>query len=79
MGVCRCSHSFTHSIFCLLYTSRRVVQTELPVLQQVAVVGQEGDAVVHFERAFPLELEIADGIKPVSYTHLDVYKRQNVC
>ena len=44
-------------------TLRRVVQAELFVLQQVAVVRQEGDAVIHFERAFPLELEIADGIE----------------
>ena len=46
-----------------LITRRRVVQAEFFVLQQVAVVRQEGDAVIHFERAFPLELEIADGIE----------------
>ena len=46
-----------------LVTLRRIVQAELFVLQQVAVVGQESNAVIHFERAFPLELEIADGIE----------------
>ena len=55
-----------HDEIMRLITRRRVVQAELPVLQQVAVVGQEGDAVIHFERAFPLELEIADSVKRVS-------------
>ena len=49
-----------------LFALRRVVQAELFVLQQVAVVGQEGDAVIHFQLSFSLKLKIADGIKRVS-------------
>ena len=48
-----------------LFACRRVVQAELPVLQQVAVVGQESDTVVHFQFAFPLELKIADGVERI--------------
>ena len=44
---------------------RCVVQPELLVFEQVAVVWQERDAVVHFQRAFSLELEIPDGIEGV--------------
>ena len=47
-----------NAYICSTITRRRVVQAEFFVLQQVAVVRQEGDAVIHFERAFPLELEI---------------------
>ena len=45
-----------------LVTLRRVVQPELLVFEQVAVVGQERNAVVHFQCSFSLELEIPDGI-----------------
>ena len=48
-----------------LVTCRRVVQPELFVFEQVSVVGQERDSIVHFQRAFPLELEIPDGIEGV--------------
>ena len=48
-----------------LVTLRRVVQPELLVFEQIAVVGQKRDAVVHFQRAFSLELEISDGIEGV--------------
>ena len=43
----------------------RVVQPELIVFKQVAVVGQEGNAARHLQRAFPLELEIPDGIEGI--------------
>ena len=43
----------------------RVIQAELFVFEQVTVVGKERDAVIHFQGAFPLELEIADGIERV--------------
>ena len=43
----------------------RVVQPELIVFKQVAVVGQEGNAARHLQRAFPLELEIPDGVERV--------------
>lgn len=55
-----------HDEVVCFFTLRRVVQTELPVLQQVAVVGQEGDAVVHFQLSFSLKLKIADSVKRVS-------------
>ena len=48
-----------------LVALRRVVQPELLVLEQVAVVGQERDSVVHFQRTFSLELEMPDGIEGV--------------
>ena len=48
-----------------LVTLRRVVQPELLVFEQVAVIGQERDSVVHFQRAIPLELEITDGVERV--------------
>ena len=44
---------------------RRVIQPELLVFKQVAVVGQERDSARHFQRAFPLELEITNGIEGV--------------
>ena len=44
---------------------RHVIQPELLVFKQVAVVGQERDAARHFQRAFPLELEITNGIEGV--------------
>ena len=45
---------------------RGVVQAELPVLQQVAVVGLQHQAVIQLQRAFPVVLEVADGIdRPV--------------
>ena len=37
----------------------------LIVFKQVAVVGQEGNAARHLQRAFPLELEIPDGVEGV--------------
>ena len=43
----------------------RVVQPELLVFEQVAVVGQKRNAVVHFQCAFSLKLEIPDGIEGV--------------
>ena len=48
-----------------LVTLRRVVQPKLLVFEQVAVIGQERDAVVHFQRTIPLKLEIPDGIEGV--------------
>jgi len=48
-----------------LVTLRRVVQPELLVFEQVAVIGQESDAVVHFQCALTLELEIPDGIEGI--------------
>lgn len=46
-------------------TLRGVVQTDFLVFEQVVVVGQEGDPVIHFQRALPLKLEIPDGIKRI--------------
>ena len=48
---------------CASSPCRRVVQPELLVFEQVAVIGQERDAVVHFQCALTLELEIPDGIE----------------
>ena len=48
-----------------LVTLRRVVQPELLVLEQVAVIGQERDTVVHFQRSFSLKLEIPDSIEGI--------------
>ena len=43
----------------------RVVQPELLVFEQIAVVGQEGDAIVHFQCTLSFILEVADGIKRI--------------
>jgi hypothetical protein len=48
-----------------LLTIRRVVQPELLVFEQVAVIGQERDTVVHFQRSFSLKLEIPDSIEGI--------------
>ena len=48
-----------------LVALRRIVQPELLVFEQVAVVGQERNAVVHLQRAIPLKLEIPDGIERI--------------
>ena len=44
----------------MLYIPRSIY---IPAIVDVYKRQQEGDAVIHFERAFPLELEIADGIE----------------
>ncbi len=43
----------------------RIVQPELLVFEQVAVIGQKSNAARHFQRAFPFELEIPDGVERV--------------
>ena len=49
-----------------LIAFRGVVQAELPVFQQVTVVGLENQTVAELQRAFAVILEITDGIdRPV--------------
>ena len=49
---------------------RCVIQTELFVFEQVAVVGQERNTVVHLQRTLTLKLEIADGVERIGIVAL---------
>ena len=51
--------------------NNRIIKTEYSELMQKSYIDYAMSVIV--ARALP---DVRDGLKPVSYTHLDVYKRQ---
>ena len=70
---------------CLLYTSfvatkgseKYYIQSAF-AMNNEEKIAQEQRSLVHISYSFKKIIIVADNIKAVSYTHLDVYKRQTL-
>ena len=69
-GICRiCFRELAYN--CLLYTSQKTFNIDTEIIVRESRQMKKGN--VYF-----VEIKDADRIETVSYTHLDVYKRQSV-
>ena len=61
----------------MTFVKAKVAMEELEIGQVLAVTMNDGEPVQNVPRSFKEEGQQI--LKPVSYTHLDVYKRQVIC